>query len=115
MLGMLRRFALSLLLTILSLLQSQASFWSRASVQKSTGLESSEGFQNDWANPPNMKEIKTRLQIKSRTLPNYGNGMEATALRLADLQRRVVQASYEHRREKEREEREEALKAAGKR
>jgi len=98
--------------------ESQASFWSRASVQKSSALDttdtSMQAFENDAYDTPNMKEIKTRLQIRQRTIPNYGTGVQATALRLADLQRRVAQSSYESRREKELKEREEALKHAGK-
>ena len=66
-----------------------------------------QNFNDDAYDTPNVKEIKTRLRIRQRTIPNYGTGVQATALRLADLQRRVAQSSYENRREKELKEREE--------
>ena len=99
---------------------SQASFWSRASVSKSTAAEDAEGFDASSGFAP---DFRTPMALKNRAggggelnvaTRRYQGGGEASALRLADLQRRVAAASYENRREKDRKEREAAYAAVGK-
>ena len=103
-----------------AIMESQASFWSRAG-DKSL-LESSEAFNLEGGNTakaggedggfltPAIKRIRDNLQIKRGGRVGGGYG-EMSALRLADLQRRVGVAAYENRREKERKEREAAYAA----
>jgi len=83
--------------------QSMASFWSRASVNASQAEEDREGFDVDFHHV-GKKFSTPAFKIKRS---NYSSSLgEASALRLADLQRRVATTAQEARREKEKKERE---------
>lgn len=110
--------------------ESQASFWSRAGDKSLLSESQPEGFgvdtaadqsvsasvnANDGFLTPAIKRIRDNLQMKrgGRAHSNGGGSSygELSALRLADLQRRVGMAAYEGRREKERKDREAAYAA----
>ena len=85
--------------------ESMASFWSRASINKSAAEEDREGFEVDFHHLHQSRFPATpAFKIKKSS---YTSSLgEASALRLADLQRRVAVTAQEARREKEKKERE---------
>jgi len=94
---------------------SNASFWGEQSVltSKDTGFNAK---HRSFAPEDSMDDFTTPIKHKDSILrrDHVIHTNQASALRLADLQRRVMAASYEHKRLKEKKEREAAANLNGK-